>query len=104
MILAILFVDGVVDLEKYASCDFILLFQIYHYRWKRNRSLRNPVETEDERQALISSDEHQRAPEIVPIRVLLLKYALALGFVVVVGTAAWFVTKGQRESDLQPGT
>ena len=84
--------------SKYTTCDLILLFQIYYYRWKRNP---NPAaastDNEEERAPLLGNQVAEE--EIVPVKILVLRYAAALAFVTAVGITAWWITKDNEDSD-----
>jgi len=85
----------------YTACDSILLSQIYYYRWKRSRLEGHSdfgSTTREEQDPLLTS-ENQRVDDVVPARLLVIRYFCALAFVIVVGVAAWWVTDNEKESD-----
>ncbi|KDR82764.1 hypothetical protein GALMADRAFT_275861 [Galerina marginata CBS 339.88] len=85
----------------YTTCDSILLFQIYYYRWKRNRvSIHNSDDSDrhGENSPLLE-DEGSRHEETVSAKVIVIRYIAALLFVVAVGITAWWITKDE-ETDL----
>lgn len=90
----------------YTTCDAILLGQIYYYRWKKQRIYEESGGPEglsaadDEQAPLIPNSAGvgtSPSPDSVvqPLRVLLVKYALAIVFVNVVGVAAWWFNEGR---------
>ncbi|KAF8195449.1 PQ loop repeat-domain-containing protein [Pholiota molesta] len=83
----------------YTSCDFILLFQIYYYRYKKRRLEAHVARTGEleERAPLLPNEE--RPEEIIPARVLIIRYLSALAFVVSVGVCAWWVTSGVKHDN-----
>lgn len=73
---------------QYTICDVILLFQIYYYRWKRSRLEFHFRDRETD--PLLGGDE--LSEEVLPLRVLALRYSAALVFVIAVGLMAWWIT------------
>ena len=94
---------------QYTTCDFILLGQIFYYRWKtqrKNRAAGGPdaLPGDDERTPLIPGSEGSEAVEtpesvVQPLPALLAKYSLSVLFVVAVGTGAWWVNEGRYHPD-----
>ncbi|KAF9483454.1 PQ-loop-domain-containing protein [Pholiota conissans] len=83
----------------YTSCDFILLSQIYYYRYKKRRLEAHAAragELED-RVPLLSNEE--RPEDIVPVRIIVIRYLSALAFVVLVGVGAWWITSGDKQDN-----
>jgi hypothetical protein len=64
----------------YTICDFVLLYQVYYYRYLRRKAVENP-----ESQPLLL----EAPTEIVPILPAYLSYPLLLTLVAVTGVAAW---------------
>ena len=89
-------------MKKYTTCDSILLSQIYYYRWKRRRLEAHSgfgSSTREEQDPLLTSENYQRVDDVVPARLLVIRYFCALAFVIVVGVAAWWVTDNDEKSD-----
>lgn len=67
---------------QYSLCDFILLGQIYYYRWKRGR-------LSSENEPLLADAHRPQATGSTAL--LLLRYTGALLFVFAVGVVAWWI-------------
>ncbi|PPQ77482.1 hypothetical protein CVT25_011352 [Psilocybe cyanescens] len=81
----------------YTTCDTILLFQIYYYRWKRNRlvtGISGNSQAPPENTPLLGGNSRSH-DEPVSTKKLGIRYALTLSFVVAVGVAAWCITKDE---------
>lgn len=95
---------------KYTTCDAILLFQIYYYRWKNRRLLRSHGgrHSNGERAPLLGDEAptpdhiHAANDEPVPARILVIRYLGALLFVVAVGIAAWWLAKDEETHLVDP--
>ncbi|KAF9046740.1 PQ loop repeat-domain-containing protein [Panaeolus papilionaceus] len=98
-ILANLLPTVVILAVYYTTCDLILLCQIYYYRWKRARLLSQDSSPNSNENAPLLQNSQQQAEEIVPARIVVLRYASALSFVVSVGMAAWWITKDGSDGD-----
>ena len=94
---------------QYTACDLILLGQIYYYRWKNahkpeTASTESRLTNDDEETPLLSVEVEQTPrPESVvePLRVLAVKYTIAVLFIISVGIAAWWINEGRyRTPDL----
>lgn len=84
--------------SKYTTCDAILLFQIYYYRWKRRRvATLTRSEYQDTDPLLPDNDTDE---ENIPLRCLILRYLTALAFVVAVGLLAWWITQDKEDKNL----
>ncbi|CAA7262986.1 unnamed protein product [Cyclocybe aegerita] len=83
----------------YTTCDLILLFQIYYYRWRNHRieAIHPDREGGGERAPLLNNETPRE--ETVPAKVLVLRYACALAFVIFVGTTAWWITEADEGED-----
>ncbi|KJA16484.1 hypothetical protein HYPSUDRAFT_290406 [Hypholoma sublateritium FD-334 SS-4] len=78
----------------YTSCDLILLFQIYYYRSKKRRLEAHAArESVLEEHAPLLGHQDNRPEAIESAKSIAIRYLSALSFVVVVGVAAWWVTK-----------
>jgi len=85
---------------KYTTCDLILLCQIYYYRYKRHRlSGRDGGEGQGERTPLIGSEGRPPHEEVLPGKILAIRYACALAFIVSVGVVASWVTNEDIDND-----
>lgn len=86
---------------QYSACDIVLLGQIFYYRWKnakRHDDSNQGPRTDDERTPLVAgAQENRPTPNdvVVPFRVLVVRYTLAVLFVIVVGVGAWWVNEGR---------
>ncbi|KAF8908887.1 PQ loop repeat-domain-containing protein [Gymnopilus junonius] len=88
----------------YTTCDAILLFQIYYYRWKNGRLLSSQggPQNNGERAPLLGDELgipnhiHIADEETVPVKTLVIRYLCALLFVITVGIAAWWLTKEEE--------
>lgn len=83
----------------YTLCDLVLLSQIYYYRYKRHRLSSSDDGEEQERTALLRNERERPHEEVLPGKILAIRYACALTFVVVVGVAAWWITKEGVDDD-----
>ncbi|KAF4590295.1 hypothetical protein EYR38_009593 [Pleurotus pulmonarius] len=76
----------------YTLCDSILLLQIYYYRWKKS----NRLTSSDERAPLLATtnteDVGLQQEQILPAKVLAIRYASASLFVCAAGVAAWWIS------------
>jgi len=81
----------------YTTCDGILLFQIYYYRWKKSRLASHLNLQDQETDPLLDGDEI--AEEVLPLRVLALRYSAALVFITAIGLMAWWMTYDNQGSD-----
>ena len=85
--------------EQYTLCDIALLAQVYYYRWKRAR--RSP-----ESAPLLQGTDRAEAKPEPSTRVIVLRYAAALVFVIATGVAAWAVARwtegGKGPDDAAP--
>ncbi|KAL1668778.1 PQ loop repeat-domain-containing protein [Schizophyllum commune] len=83
----------------YTLCDIALLAQVYYYRWKRAR--RSP-----ESAPLLQRTDRAEAKPEPSTRVIVLRYAAALVFVIATGVAAWAVARwtegGKGPGDAAP--
>ncbi|KAF8158357.1 PQ loop repeat-domain-containing protein [Crassisporium funariophilum] len=84
----------------YTACDLTLLCQICYYRWKRGCQLTAPTtDNEDSERSALLNAENRNMNNYIPAETLIIRYACALAFVVVVGVAAWWITNDQDKSD-----
>lgn len=81
------------SLYQYLFCDFLLLFQIYYYRWKNPRAdqvIPQEIEpTEDT--PLVGNTVEPKRTSRWNIENEVLKYSLCLIFVFVAGIVAWAI-------------
>jgi len=83
----------------YTTCDLILLCQIYYYRYKSHRlSSRDGGEGQGERTPLIRG-EGRPHEEVLGGKILAIRYACALAFIVSVGTLASWITSEDINDD-----
>jgi hypothetical protein len=75
------------------------LCQIYYYRYKRHRLSSSDDGEEQERTALLGNERGRPHEEVLPGKILAIRYACALAFVVGVGVAAWWITKDDNDDD-----
>ena len=94
---------------QYTTCDAILLFQIYYYRWKNRRLLRSQGPERNGERAPLLGDEaqvpghtHVADEEPVPAKILVIRYLGALLFVVAVGIAAWWLSQDEETHLVDP--
>ncbi|WWD09408.1 hypothetical protein V865_007531 [Kwoniella europaea PYCC6329] len=71
----------------YTICDLILLFQVYYYRRKPSPAARTHIDPNDESTPLLPEPK-QPKPLLPPS----LEYPVMLGFVLLSGVGAWYVT------------
>ncbi|KAF9533210.1 PQ loop repeat-domain-containing protein [Crepidotus variabilis] len=82
----------------YTTCDLTLLFQIFYYRWKRRHRATSALNSDhSERDPLLGDRDTEEG--VIPIKILVLRYAAALVFIVAVGITAWWITKKNEDSD-----
>jgi len=86
------------EYSKYTICDLLLFCQIYYYRYKRHR-LSSCDSEEQERAALIPNQRGPPHEEALPGKILVIRYACALAFVVIVGVAAWWISEKGNDDD-----
>lgn len=87
------------ECSKYTICDLTLLCQIYYYRYKTHRLLSSDDGEDQERTALIGNERERHHEEVLPGKILAIRYACASAFVVVVGVAAWWITEEDKDDD-----
>ncbi|KAF4617910.1 hypothetical protein D9613_005900 [Agrocybe pediades] len=80
----------------YTTCDTILLFQIYYYRWKRSGIQSTNTDEHNEQAPLFGNATLQENP--VSAKTLAFRYMASLLFVTAVGIAAWWVTRDEDTS------
>lgn len=77
---------------QYTLCDSILLLQIYYYRWKKS----NRLTSSDERSPLLATvnaeDVGLQQEQVMPAKMLAIRYASASLFVCAAGVAAWWIS------------
>lgn len=71
---------------KYTICDLVLLFQVYYYRRFPSPSAHQHI-TSDESTPLLP-EPRQPKPLLPPV----IEYPVLLGFVLLAGAGAWFLT------------
>jgi len=91
--------NSLMNVQKYTICDSTLLCQIYYYRYKRYRLSPSNDGEDQERTALLGSEREPPHEEVLPGKILAIRYACGLAFVVVVGVAAWWITEEDNDDD-----
>jgi len=101
-ILAGLLPTVIIVAAYYSASDSILLCQIYYYRWKRRRLEAHSgfgSTRREELDPLLTNENQRMDDDVVPVRLLVIRYFCALVFVIVVGVAAWWVSDNEEKSD-----
>ncbi|KAK7048432.1 PQ-loop-domain-containing protein [Favolaschia claudopus] len=80
----------------YTLCDMVLLVQIYYYRWRGANC------DAEEAPLLPGNRSGNSTSDIVPTRVLVLRYLAALIFVFATGVLAWWISLNTEKVEEPP--